>query len=351
MINGNHEPIKSKELKKTIEIINGYADYIKSLNLSPLEQVMFAYDIVRERTYNEKKENESYFSSRDLTDVLLGTNIVCVGYSNLLKTILLQLGIRCRNVACIRKDDEHKGHLRNMIYLNDEKYNVEGVYFLDATWDSKKSGEDKLYPYRYKYFLKTFEEMLDEDKNLYFYDRLSIEVNKLSQMKASELDYSDEEDKEIIDTIGTLSNLVYTETTRLLLYLKINPSYRNSIPISENEVEEITQYLFSLFNKKISAETFISLYMSVKSLEYYINPTKTTLDINYLYRTFLYSKWIFNEFIKKSKQKLLCDIFGKEVEQQDVFKEYIIHEKIERDISRVKLTKALKNVINTKTMT
>lgn len=351
LINGNHEPIKSKELKKTIEIINGYADYIKSLNLSPLEQVMFAYDIVRERTYNEEKENESYFSSRDLTDVLLGTNIVCVGYSNLLKTILLQLGIRCRNVVCIRKDDEHKGHLRNMIYLNDEKYNVEGVYFLDATWDSKKSGEDKLYPYRYKYFLKTFEEMLDEDKNLYFYDRLSIDVNKLSQMKASELDYSDEDDKEIIDTIGTLSNLVYTETTRLLLYLKINPSYRNSIPISENEVEEITQYLFSLFNKKISAETFISLYMSVKSLEYYINPTKTTLDINYLYRTFLYSKWIFNEFIKKSKQKLLCDIFGKEVEQQDIFKEYIIHEKIEQDISRVKLTKTLKNVINTKTMT
>ena len=52
-----------------------------------------------------------------------------------------------------------------MIYLNDKKYNVEGVYFLDATWDSKKSEEDKLYPYRYKYFLKTFEEILDEDKN------------------------------------------------------------------------------------------------------------------------------------------------------------------------------------------
>jgi hypothetical protein len=234
---------------------------------------------------------------------------------------------------------------------NDKKYNIDGVYFLDATWDSKKSEEDKLYPYRYKYFLKTFEEILDEDKNSYYYDRLSIDVNKLSQMKASELDYSDEDDKKIIDTIGTLSNLVYTETTCLLLYLKIDPSYRNTLPISENKVEEIAQNLVSLFNKKMSAETFIRLYMSVKSLEYYINPTKTTLDINYLYRTFLYSKWTFNEFIKKSNQKLLCEIFGTEVEQQDIFNEYIIQEKIERDISRVKFTKTLKNVINTKTMT
>ena len=234
---------------------------------------------------------------------------------------------------------------------NDKKYNIDGVYFLDATWDSKKSEEDKLYPYRYKYFLKTFEEILDEDKNSYYYDRLSIDVNKLSQMKASELDYSDEDDKKIIDTIGTLSNLVYTETTCFLLYLKIDPSYRNTLPISENEVEEIAQNLVSLFNKKMSAETFIRLYMSVKSLEYYINPIKTNLDIDYLYRTFLYSKWAFKDFLKKSNHKLLCDIFGTEVDPKTIFKEYIAQEKTERDISRVKLTKTLKNVINTKTMT
>ena len=40
-----------------------------------------------------------------------------------------------------------------------------------------------------------------------------------------------------------------------------------------------------------------------------------------------------------------------EVDPKTIFNEYIIQEKIQRDISRVKLTKTLKNVINTKTMT
>lgn len=350
MINGNHEPVNAKELKKTMEVIRGYADYIKSLNLSPLEQVMFAYNIVRERTYTEEQGNESYFSSRDLTDVILGNNIVCVGYSNLLKSILLQLGIKCRNVFCIRKDDEKKGHVRNMIYINDKKYNVEGIYFLDATWDSKKSEDDKLYPYRYKSFLKTFEEILKEDDDQYYYDRLSLQVNKLTQMKVSELDYNDEEDKEIINSVGTLASLVFDNVLTLLSYLKINPIYRNAIGIEENEVEDKVKYLVSLFDKQISAETFIKLYMSVKSLEYYINPTKTNLDINYLYRTFLYSKWTFKDFLKKSNHKLLCDIFGKELDSKIIFKEYITQEETERDISRVKLTKTLKDALNTKTM-
>lgn len=91
--------------------------------------------------------------------------------------------------------------------------------------------------------------------------------------------------------------------------------------------------------------------MHVKALEYYINPTKTTLDINDLYRTFIYSKWTFRDFLKKSNHKLLCDILGMEVDPKTIFNEYIIQEKIQRDISRVKLTKTLKNVINTKTMT
>ena len=347
LLKGNHNPIKATDIQKTIEIINGYADYIKLFNLSPLEQIMFAYDIVRERIYNEEKSNESYLSSRDLTSVLLGKNIVCQGYSNILKSILTQLEIRCENIISISKKDETYGHARNQVYIDDKKYGVEGIYFLDATWDSKKSGNDQMYPYRYRYFLKTFDEIVEEEGNRYKYNKFSSRINELSQMKALGLNPSDEKDLEIIESVGTLSKLVYNKN----IFTKINlyPEYRRVNRIDEDKLENDIQFLISLINKPISAEIFIRIYMSVKSLEYYLNPTKTNLDINDLYRTFIYSKWSFQDFIKTSKHKRICDILGIKENPATIFVEYIDQEEIKRDISRVKLTKTLKEVINSKT--
>ena len=349
IIDGNNTPIKATDIQKTIKIINGYVDYIKSLNLSPLEQIMFAYDIVRERVYNEEKANESYLSSRDLTNVLLGNNIVCQGYANILKSILIQLDIKCGNIISINKSDETRGHARNLVYVNDKKYGVEGIYFLDATWDSKKVGEDQMYPYRYRYFLKTFDEIIKEENYDYKYDMLYPRINESSQIKVLDLKLSSKEDLEIIESVGTLSKLVYNKN--ILSIINLYPEYRRIYQIDDEKLENDVQFLISLVDNKISAETFIKLYMHIKALEYYINPTKTNLDINYLYRTFIYSKWTFQDFLKKSNHKLLCDILGMEVDPKTIFNEYIIQEKIQRDISRVKLTKTLKNVINTKTMT
>ncbi len=89
MIEGNKKKITVEEYKKTVLVINEMVSKIKKQNLSPLEQIMYAYDIVRDRVYLEEKEGEGYETSRDLTSVLLGDKIVCVGYANILDKILV----------------------------------------------------------------------------------------------------------------------------------------------------------------------------------------------------------------------------------------------------------------------
>ena len=52
---------------------------------------MYVYDLIRERVYTAENPEEEYFVSRDITSVLLGDKIVCVGFSNLFAAIIENL--------------------------------------------------------------------------------------------------------------------------------------------------------------------------------------------------------------------------------------------------------------------
>ncbi len=92
-ISGNTLPVDVNDYFASFSIIQDIVATVKSLNMSPLEQIMFVYDIVKKRVFNkEDKEEDAYFS-RDLTSSLLGDKIVCVGFNIIFGTILTALGI------------------------------------------------------------------------------------------------------------------------------------------------------------------------------------------------------------------------------------------------------------------
>ena len=64
--------------------------------------------------------------------------------------ILRNLGFET-NLITLGYKNSKTGHRRNSILLNDDKYNINGMFFLDATWDSKK---DENYIDNYNFFLK-----------------------------------------------------------------------------------------------------------------------------------------------------------------------------------------------------
>ena len=112
--------------------IDWYKELITSSDLSPFEQLIFAYDILKTFPYNESVKPED---SRNVPNIMKTGNIVCVGYSKLLEMIINELGIRSFSHIIMPQEDE-VGHQRVLVRLDDSKYDIHGIFAVDPTWDS-----------------------------------------------------------------------------------------------------------------------------------------------------------------------------------------------------------------------
>ena len=120
---------------------------IKKANLSPLEKYIAVYNIVKNfKPYKENTENPEY--SRYLRYILDNDYMVCAGYANLLEVLLDKVGISTQHLSVSvdtsykkgftleEKPVEYAGHARVIVNLDDDKYNIHGLYMSDPTWDN-----------------------------------------------------------------------------------------------------------------------------------------------------------------------------------------------------------------------
>ena len=149
MVDGNQELVSITQYSQTVDAIDSIIEKINRYNYSPLEQLILAYDLIRDRFYVKEDETEDYSVSRDLTSSLLGDKIVCVGFANIFDAVCKKLGFNSMIFLLNNKHDTTSGHARNMVYMIDEKYGIEGIYFFDPTVDCKKDYFNSfLYSYR-----------------------------------------------------------------------------------------------------------------------------------------------------------------------------------------------------------
>ena len=122
-------------MRETLDFFN---DLVQANNLSPTEILMYAYDIMKTFRYKENKEDKD--KSRYLHNIVMTDYIVCVGYAKFMEQILKENNIKAIEVGvtCDLGNDEYGGHARNLVYLDDDKYDIHGIYAIDATWDSAK---------------------------------------------------------------------------------------------------------------------------------------------------------------------------------------------------------------------
>lgn len=111
--------------------IDWYKEIIKNNDLSPFETLIFAYDILKTFTYQEAEDLDD---SRFVPNIIRTGNIVCVGYSKLLEMIINELGIKSVPISIPGSNGEN-GHQRVMVRLDDDKYDIHGLFAVDATWD------------------------------------------------------------------------------------------------------------------------------------------------------------------------------------------------------------------------
>ena len=228
---------------------------IRDANLSPLEKYLAVYDIVKHfKPYKESKEHKG--KSRELHYILQDDNeyIVCVGFARLLSELLNRVGIPNMYIH-VDVDDSydqgevtdvknlnHIGHARNIIKIDDDKYNIHGIYLGDSTFDSKQEKND------YLHSLMTFDRLKEAKRLEKLNDiDLLLDFHDLDEFEKKLTYYLKKEENEFAKGFNNYDDLV--RRNYKYLYLKIVGILRD-----------------------IDEKTFISFYTK------YNNPMYTEID-------------------------------------------------------------------------
>ncbi|MBR6690989.1 MAG: hypothetical protein IKL65_06620 [Bacilli bacterium] len=322
------ECISYKEFYDMHSKLNEIVNFVNHYNLSQLEKIILIYDIVKSNEYKKENSNEDYGISRNLNQILNSNKIVCVGYSNLIDYLLTNLGIKS-NTMTMRYKNKNVGHERNYIYLKDDKYNINGVFFLDATWDSKRNNE---YLDNYRYFLKPFN----------FFKAVTPTEEIISPTKFQLLEKNKEEMSSYVDNLSEFDFIKLSVVLSQLI-----KEYDKSVgPIfsvqnkTKEEIINIINEIIKNYNKTIPEEAFKNAIYRVRKIEYIngiLNKALTEADIDK----------ICQEYYKNSSQIKFLKLFNlyeeptldKELEESKA-------SSTEEDLLRMRFLRALKTKLN-----
>lgn len=281
-------------------------------DLSPFEKYIYIYNIVKQfKQYKENKEDKS--ASRNLYAILENEFMVCAGYSNLLGDLLNKCGIKSIKISVgvdtsYDMEDENKvistncaSHARRYIYINDPKYNIDGFYIADPTWDNhlKKdlynhlvlTGEEETNTSRYNYLLtsvyNSFEELTNINSLENLYQKINFYLDKNPNNKLKDI---------ISILISSLKELVPTFIKSLEeKYPEIKKNYA-PWPSEKDILYDIGEFLLTKVNKSVSGQTIMSAVSEVYQKSYRLegkelqDKLQKTLEINQQYQHILFPK-------------------------------------------------------------
>ena len=147
------EEVPLKDIIEMYKFILNIANKIKANGYSQVESIYCIYNALKNRIYNEEKEGESLNKSRSLNHVIYGNNIVCSGYTNYFLAIADILGLNVERILWEPIDNFKAGHSSIIAFVNDDKYDIQGVWAIDPTWDSKRNEEDNEYQNSLAHFM------------------------------------------------------------------------------------------------------------------------------------------------------------------------------------------------------
>ncbi len=271
-----------KDMINVYEELLKYAKVPLENNYSPAECFYYIYNLLKQRIYHEEEKGEKETKSRGLKEVLYGDKIVCVGYSNLFSAISSVLGLFSEVCSWDSVKDED-GHASNVVYLNDEKYNICGIYAVDVTWDSKENEKDTEYENNIKNFLlpMSLEEAIK--KSIDYKPALGCSYYRFFISKINHDKYP------------------FVPNNDKMAYKKANIIYSNlNLPLAleDTSLDDIETNLLSLGNRGIPTNTLREIIMTVTP--------KSRKDLDKTIKTSEYYK-----IETKRAELLLQRIFGK----------------------------------------
>lgn len=348
-----------KEILDLLKYMLDIAKYIKRFDLSPLEICIFVNDLVREREYKDIdnkileissldeiadiKEKSSY--SRSLMKIYNSDKIVCVGFAKLYNSILELVGIKTEEVFWRPTDNSNSGHMSSLVYLDDPKYNISGVYETDPTWGRILNADDT-YNYQksilnYFYFFRTINEACKIKKHYnqelqpvsIFYYKLIELMKRYKELTNLGAPFS--LTKKWLEVI--LVNLI--KVNKIINNAKYDELILNVKELLDNKDNESLEYKMNLlsdidkvvFNTPLPIISFEDALLRVKLVEHSIDKDKYPISIELLEKARLSRN-------KENEQaRTLASIFG-------IPLGYVFDEDDDLQIARMELISALHKV-------
>lgn len=307
---------------------------IKNSDLSPLEKFMAVYKIVTSlKEYNENDDDLE--ASRLLKYILNNEYMVCCGFQSLLTELLRQVGIESVSFDVTVKDfsdNSEEDHERAIVHIVDEKYDVNGYFVSDPTWDNNLERDSVIFS------LNTFEETnkemmmtyltledvffnnsdeLEFDKKLKKYLDVKIsEINNSSMVFNDGLDNVLEVYNEVlIDIMSVLYKLDYNKFISVIS--RYNTDKCNNIILDnvfeyEELFKELNSYFMSKTKQKVTREMIINTILEYRktlfndSEEELFRLRESILNYNIKRKEFYFPY----EFDSENKHKLIKKLYN-----------------------------------------
>ena len=255
------------------------------------------YDFVREKPYLLEDEEQSYKVSRNIYNTVDADNdkIVCAGYARLYEKIMNALGVKTNLVILHKNNGELVGHERVMIRIDDDYYDVHGLFSIDPTRDSRDKDDNTKWLYNYRGFMKNLMETKQwDDKN--HYDNISVPF--LTDHTIDDIDYIRESLKfDMPELMRQCMNSMTKFKKCSENTLKARKFVNYILSLYDLDLDDIegNKALFNIFdenydiikeefNAELSTSTFIQALMKVRHIESKLDPNKFTYDANELFR-------------------------------------------------------------------
>lgn len=349
----NYSLLSYNEVLNSYKLIDKMKREIKKYDLTPLEQIIFLYDKVRKKPYKAYDKDQS--TSRDITEVLNNDYVVCEGYANVISAVCNALNINCEKILW-KPFEGNIGHASNLVYINDDYYNVHQFFEIDAVVATKKNEKDHDYINNYKLFLLPLKYAVgikEKYNNLTIGYKLGVEqvndrYNTADRFKAIAapdiltLNSIQLYLKGMLELASKIGNKELIQKCR-----KIESELKND-SVDFEKVQKIHEEYQKLFIKKIKKDVMIEALYKVKRIEYLIDPNEYKLDID------SFKKMIDCNFPKSQEEKLLEVIFDDingyfdNVKYLKTIDGNNLDEKVEKDIKRIEFLNILKRELNSR---
>ena len=252
--------------------INKMVNELKKFELSPLEKVLYVYDIIKDFYIINHKYMKEKKVSRLIHRIFKVNELNCQAYAALYSEILRELKIEATDFNLYSPLVEElfltsDNHARTMIHLVDNKYKIDGLFSTDVVWDAIKKIKKN---YHYEFFLTRISNLKRQYSLDKFHNDIEILFNNISITDLSE------KEKQVYERLLNKNNISNEDIENLKKIMKNNISLKDflyslsAVRVAQGRDKKvIKEELVAIVNRTNKKEKFTDkFYNADEDLKY-----------------------------------------------------------------------------------